>query len=356
MPNYPEPFSVDFGKYTLEQYPDYRKDQPPDVYKLGVANYLDEFQSIWGRQWGAMGMGRLREVALCKPLRWETSEFFTQDPNFFLLRFSGKLNFDDMARAHDQYAEILTKNGVKIHWMEFKDPIGAYGPMRKLFVVCEVRFVRGGAIIPRFGHASYKRGLEREFTRFVGELGCPILLTVHGSGICEVAPMFMPLTDDVWIGGLACACNQEGLDQVLPVLKRAGVAEVHVMQLQTIMDTFSSGGEFHTDMVIHPVAEKLALVYPGHLPWVTYTWLRDLGYKFIEIPADEQKFYPANLLLLEPGKLVMNARAEKTITALRRAGVEVIPFDSSGIMQGGTNGIKCITMELLRDDGPRMHK
>ena len=102
MPNYPEPFSVDFGKYTLEQYPDYRKDQPPDVYKLGVANYLDEFQSIWGRQWGAMGMGRLREVALCKPLRWETSEFFTQDPNFFLLRFSGKLNFDDMARAHDQ--------------------------------------------------------------------------------------------------------------------------------------------------------------------------------------------------------------------------------------------------------------
>ena len=240
--------------------------------------------------------------------------------------------------------------------MEFKDPIGAYGPMRKLFVVCEVRFVRGGAIIPRFGHASYKRGLEREFTRFVGELGCPILLTVHGSGICEVAPMFMPLTDDVWIGGLACACNQEGLDQVLPVLKRAGVAEVHVMQLQTIMDTFSSGGEFHTDMVIHPVAEKLALVYPGHLPWVTYTWLRDLGYKFIEIPADEQKFYPANLLLLEPGKLVMNARAEKTITALRRAGVEVIPFDSSGIMQGGTNGIKCITMELLRDDGPRMHK
>jgi hypothetical protein len=32
----------------------------------------------------------------------------------------------------------------------------------------------------------------------------------------------------------------------------------------------------------------------------------------------------------------------------------VIGFDSSGIMQGGTNGIKCITMELDRDDGPRL--
>jgi len=33
----------------------------------------------------------------------------------------------------------------------------------------------------------------------------------------------------------------------------------------------------------------------------------------------------------------------------------VIGFDSSGIMQGGTNGIKCITMELDRDDGPRLN-
>jgi N-dimethylarginine dimethylaminohydrolase len=262
-----------------------------------------------------------------------------------------------MLRSHDQYAEILTKNGVKIHWMEYKNPIGAYGPMRKLFVIEEVRFVRGGAIIPRFGHASFKRGLEREFTHFVNDIGCPVLLTVHGKGICEVAPMFVPLTDDVWVGALSCASNQEGLDQVLPVLQSAGVKEVHIMQLQTIMDSFASGGEFHTDMIIHPVAEKLAIIYPGNIPWATYTWLKDLGYKLIEIPADEQKLcYPANLIVLEPGKLIMNSRAEKTIAALRKEHVEVISFDSAGIMQGGTNGIKCITMEVLRDDGPRIYK
>ena len=59
--------------------------------------------------------------------------------------------------------------------------------------------------------------------------------------------------------------------------------------------------------------------------------------------------------VLEPGKIIMHSHAEKTVRALEKEGVEVITFDSSGIMQGGTNGIKCITMELLRDDGPRHH-
>jgi arginine deiminase len=52
----------------------------------------------------------------------------------------------------------------------------------------------------------------------------------------------------------------------------------------------------------------------------------------------------------------MNSRAKETIRLLQKEGVDVISFDSSGIMQGGTNGIKCITMEILRDDGPRIHK
>ena len=352
-------YGVDLDQYQISQYPDYRPGGlPPDLTKIMNASYLQEFESVWGRQWGAMGIGRLREVGLCKPTEWETNKFFTQDPNFFLLRHAGaNLDYREMVKSQDAYAEILTKNGVKINWMEYQNPIGAYGPMRKLFVIEEVRFVRGGAIIPRFGHASFKRGLEREFTHFVNSMGCPVLLTVHGQGICEVAPMFVPLTDDVWVGAVSCATNQEGLDQVLPVLKSAGVVETHIMQLQTIMDSFASGGEFHTDMIIHPVAERMAVIYPGSLPWTTYTWLKDLGYKLIEIPADEQKScYPANLIVLEPGKVIMNSRAEKTIAALRKEGIEVIAFDSGGIMQGGTNGIKCITMEILRDDGPRYYK
>ena len=143
-------FDVDLSKYQLPHYPDYRKGQPPDLLKLHEVGYLDEYAQTWGQPWGAMGIGKLRQVGLCKPTDWENQSFFTQDPDFFLLRYKRALDMDEMRRSHDTYAELLTQQGVEIKWMEYQDPIGTYGPMRKLFVIEEVRVVRGGAIIPRF--------------------------------------------------------------------------------------------------------------------------------------------------------------------------------------------------------------
>ena len=112
-------FDVDLSKFRIEQYPDYRPGQPPDLLKLHEASYLDEVEQTWGRQWGAMGIGKLREVALSKPLEWEIDPFFTQDPDFFLLRYQRGLNLDEMRRSHDTYAELLTRHGVGIQWMEY---------------------------------------------------------------------------------------------------------------------------------------------------------------------------------------------------------------------------------------------
>ena len=341
---------------ALTNYPDYEAGKPPQLLKLHQRHYLDEYEKVWGRRWGAMGIGRLRTVALIKPdPLWEAHSFWQRDPAFFLLRYRSQLDPDLMLRAHEEYVGLLKSLGIEILWMEFEDVMGAYGPMRKLFMAEEVKVIRGGAILPRFGHASFKRGLEREFQRFLTSIGCPILLSVHGAGICEVAPMFVQMADDAWIGGLSCGCNAEGLEQVLPVIARAGVTDVHIMQLTTIMDSFEAGGEFHVDMVVHPVAEKVAVVYPRQLPWETFKWLKERGYDLVEVPTEEHhRCVPANLLVVEPGVVIMNAAATGTIKALESRGIKVIGFDSSGIMQGGTNGIKCITMELDRDDGPRI--
>jgi N-dimethylarginine dimethylaminohydrolase len=345
------------GPDALDRYPDYEAGRPPRLLRLHEHDYLEEYEKIWGRRWGAMGVGRLRSVGLVKPdPAWEGHPFWQRDPNFFLLRYRQKLDPDLMLRAHEEYVAVLTSLGIGIEWMEFEDPMGAYGPMRKLFMAEEVKIVRGGAILPRFGHASYKRGLEREFQKFLTRIACPILLTVHGTGIFEVAPMLVQMADDAWIAGLSCAANQEGLDQVLPVLRRAGVTDVHVAQLTTIMDSFDAGGEFHVDMIVHAVAERVAVVYPRQLPWDTYRWLKEHRFTLIEVPTDEHhRYVPANLVVVEPGVVIMHGDARVTIKGLEAAGVKVIPYDSSGIMQGGTNGIKCITMELDRDDGPRLH-
>ncbi|MBI4318567.1 MAG: hypothetical protein HY675_08760 [Chloroflexi bacterium] len=340
--------------YPLENYPDYRPGKPPDLFELQKYGYLDEYERIWGKPWGSVGIGKLREVALIKPDgEHEGNPLWQRDPNFFMLRYRQNLDIDLLLRSHEEYARLLESLDIKIYWMEFEDTMGAWGPMRKLFMAEEVKVLKGGAIIPRFSHASFKRGLEREFQKFLTKIGCPILLTVHGTGICEVAPMTLPIAEGVFMAGLSCACNQEGLDQVLPVLYRSGVKEVHIMHLPTIMDSFESGGEFHVDMVLAALDDHVVLVWPDNLPWTTYRWLRERSFKIIEVPADEQRKYePANLLLLEPGKVIMHKGAVKTIKAVEQAGVEVIPFDSSGIMQGGTNGMRCITMELLRNEGP----
>ena len=341
----------------LGSYPDYEHGRPPRVLNLEQYSFLDEYEKIWGRRWGAMGIGKLRTVGLVQPdPEWEAHEFWAREPEFFLLRYEKKIDPDLMLRSHEEYVKLLTSAGVGIEWMPFENRIGAYGPMRKLFMAEEVKVVRGGAILARFGHGSFKRGLEREFQKFLTAIGCPILLTVHGQGIMEVGPMLVQMADDAWIAGLSCGANMDGLEQVLPVLRRAGVEDVHVMQLTSILDTFDAGGEFHVDMVVSPVDERLAVVYPRQLPWETYRWLRERKFTVIEIPTEEhRKYVPANMVVVEPGVVIMNKNATQTIKALESHGVEVIGFDSSGIMQGGVNGIKCITMELDRDDGPRLH-
>jgi len=342
-------------EFDLNEYPDYREGKPPDVYKLLQFSHLDEYEKVWGRAWGAQGIGKLREVGLVAPTNHEATELFSRDPHFFLLRYRSQIDVESLIQNHKAWAELLEDNGVKIHWMEYEDYWGTYGPMRKLFVCEEAKFVRGGAIIPRFGHASYKRGMEREFQKFVTKIGCPILHTVHGNGVMEVGPMLVGLTDDVWVAGVSCAANREGVDQVLPILYESGIKEVHVMQLPTILDTFEAGGEFHVDMVISAVDFKNVIVFPDNLPWETYVWLRDREFAIIEIPKEDQKYCPANLIVLEPGKVIMPQRATATIKKVRDAGVEVIEFDSDGIMQGGVNGLKCITLEILRDPGPALH-
>ena len=194
--------------------------------------------------------------------------------------------------------------------------------------------------------------LEREYQRFLTSIGCPILLSVHGDGVAEPSAMIVAVAENVWIAGLSNSLNRRGLDQILPVLRAHGGEEIHVMELPVIVDSVADGGEFHLDMVIAPVDDRKILVYAKHLTWETHRWLHARGFELIEIPEEDQCWAPANLTLLEPGKVIMHPRATKTIRRLEGAGVEVIPFDSSGLMQGGVNGPRCCTLFLYREPGP----
>ena len=340
--------------YPLENYPDYVPGKPPQLEKLHRIGYLEEVERIWGKKWGGyQGIGKLREVALIRPNEVESSPLWEKDLTFFMMRF-GKPDLDLLLKQHNAYAKILEANEVKIHWMTIDNPWGAYGPMRKLYMACEAMVVKGGAILSRFGHGSWKRGLNPHFQKFLASIGCPILYMVHGGGICEVGP-WRPVAENAIIGHMGIAANEDGIDQVVQVLKRNGFEEIHIARMQTYMDTLEAAGEFHIDMVLGILDIRKAVVYPAHLDYEIYRWLKDRKFELIEIPPDEHKrFVPANLVTLEPGKVIMPAGAEKTIRAVRKLGVEVIEIDTVELLKGGTNGLSCTTLALVRDPGPSL--
>ena len=105
--------------HSLKNYPDYEAGKPPRLLKLHQYGFLDEYEKIWGRRCGAMGVGRLRTVGLIKPdPNWEGLSFWQNDPDFFLLRYRRKLDPDLMLRAHEEYVRLLTSLGIEIHWMD----------------------------------------------------------------------------------------------------------------------------------------------------------------------------------------------------------------------------------------------
>jgi N-dimethylarginine dimethylaminohydrolase len=350
------------ANYPLENFPDYEPGKPPRFEKLAEISHLDEYQKIWGKPCGEQGIGRLREVALVRPDEYEMDPLFLNNPEFFLMRYmmlnNAKINLERMQQNFDQYVDVLKQEGVKVDIVEHDrdSKMGVYGPMRKLFVAARLGFViNGGAIIKRWGHSSWSRGLEYYAQRFFTQLDVPILLFVSGKGIFEDAWVWA--AENVLIGNYGIACNEEAMDQLTPVFNAAGIEEVVMGNSTSIMDSFQSGGDFHTDVSLGIADLGLAVVYPAQLDWKIYTWLKGHGFKLLEISQDEQmKCLPANGVLLRPGKIIMSSFAKKTNAMLRKEGVDVIEIDTDGLAHGGVNGIRCCTCRIYREPGPRIEE
>jgi N-dimethylarginine dimethylaminohydrolase len=344
--------------YPLERYPDFVPGQPAQAHLLERFTYQDEVERIWGKRWGSQGIGRLRETVLSMPTEHEQSPLWERAPEYFLLRYqrvTGQAKLFDLAQMQEDIAKlgsIFEQNGVKVHWWEWDDTMGAYGPMRKLFIAADVRVVRGGAILPRCGHGAFKRGLEREMQKFLTGIGCPILHAFHGSAICEVGTL-QNLAEDVVAIMQSNSCNEEGLTQLRFVLERTGVKELVVSQGTTTMSDLEHFGAQHLDMTMQTVDLRKVMVFPQLLSYSLYRWLREHRFEIIEVPFEEANVYGTDAVLLEPGKVIMPKGMPRTIRKLEQSGVEVIPIETKGLQQGGVNGVLCVTgYGLVRDPGP----
>ena len=95
--------------------------------------------------------------------------------------------------------------------------------------------------------------------------------------------------------------------------------------------------------------EKLGVIYPQGVGYDFIDYLlHTKGFDLIEIPEDEVNGCPSNLLVLEPGKVIMPAGNPCVTGELRKRGIEVLELNLSEFTRAG-GGPTCMTIPLVRD-------
>lgn len=341
--------------------------KPLDIEKLNKLEFLEIKERIYGRKFGKNGIGKLKEVALTPITTREsyvTHPYFKQDPKFFETSTVGGLEHPDIMiwqKQQNNYANVLQENGVKVHWIEFPENFtGPFGPVMITWAGNDVLITRGGAIVQKGGMYLVGSFMRYEYLArwALLQLNIPILLTITGCGICEAAPVTHFVTEDVMIVGLSAACNQEGLDQLVPAVARtSGVNNFQVIVNRMPTDKYwdhETGVSAHIDMVFTTVDLGKVLLFAPCINTETLVWFKEHKFEIIEVDREEQiKYLPTNLILLEPGKVIVHAGATRTISKLRKAGIEVIDIPATEqIKMGG--GIHCAAMEIYREPGPSL--
>ncbi len=354
------------ARWSLKDVPGYRgKGKPQDPLAWHDVDYLDVYQKVYGRRCGSAGIGKLREVAIVAPgpddeysnhpYFHEDKEYMNRD-GFFLL--SDKL---DIAKLKDEAAAFGAKfeeNGVKVHWLHFPEkPMAAYGPMMNMHSAAELMVVPGGGIIGKKSYAlspTAGYGRTEYFARWaLWNLGIPVLFTVTGEA-CWVMGNW--LADDVFINGIGIEGDWRGLEQVAPVLRRACGEDLRIVSCVAPSWKYfdkHTGANTHAGMVVSGLDVNKVLVHTPGVDFNTMAWLKRNGYRIIEADLEEMiKHSAAAIVSLGPGIVMMHARAKKTIAAVRKAGVEVVPIDYDEYNKYGA-AITCATMLLNRDPGPK---
>jgi N-dimethylarginine dimethylaminohydrolase len=320
-------------------------------------DYLDEVRT-WERPWGGQGLGRLRSVLAHRPGEEARIDEAKKDPALArelaqLLNLpEGIPDLEKLQKEHDGLTEILKGEGVEINWLNPEPPlVSPTGlPLRSLHY-CGITLINGGAINARYC-MPFSFGWSKFFTRKYSELGIPVLISVIGKGIFELANIR-------WLSNKSCIIatsnrtNMDAIDQLLPVLKRVGVEEIHIAHLPSSIGTREwqvgdGAGTFHLDMVFGMADYNVAVLYPSLIDYDTIRYLKEKGITLIECTSKELHLCAPNILAIEPGKVIISANCEDTTRKLAREGVDVIEVDMVETAKGG-GGPTCSIGVLIRD-------
>jgi N-dimethylarginine dimethylaminohydrolase len=295
----------------------------------------EDIASTWG-DWGVTSeIGQLRAVLLRRP-----GPELDAVTDFDAMQMRSDLDPDIVRGQHDALAEAYRAHGVVVHYVER----GRIDKPNAMFVRDLMLMTPEGAIVTRPA-STVRAGEERLVAEALGQIGVPILMSVHGRGTFEGA-------DVAWVDRDLCflaeglRTNEEGADQVERMLREIGVADVVRVGLPH--------GAMHLDGLLAIVDRDLAAVWPRRTPFKVVDTLRRRGFRFINVEDEReaQECLPMNFVALAPGEVLMPSGGVRMREQYEAAGVRCHVVDISECIKAG-GGIHCMTGFLKRDLVPQ---
>ncbi|MGI0078183.1 MAG: dimethylarginine dimethylaminohydrolase family protein [Nitrososphaerales archaeon] len=340
---------------VLKKLPWFESGKPLHNWMLHEIDFYDEVEKIWGKRWGAEGIGKLREVLVSRPTENETREEYSREWQYYYSSASGNADLSKLQEQFDEYYDVLKQNGVRVNYVEPPMPaIGAYGYLKNMVTLAGGGLVvKGGAIIHRMGLGSWQRGREVIWAKALAALQVPIYLTIHGKGVGEPGAGRW-LDSKTFVFNESVVANEEGLAQIQFILNGIGI-EFVITHSPGWMETISNGnvGTSHADMFMMVPDIGVCVLFPDLVNYGFVRYLKKREVEIIEVPPEEYWELAVNAVTLAPGKVIMNSGSRKTVRALEKKGIDVIQVDFSESQRFAIAGLHCATLELVRDQpGP----
>lgn len=291
----------------------------------------EDMSCAWG-DWGSGSeCGTLRAVLLRRP-----GPELDAITDFDAVQMRSDVDPELAREQHDALASAYEAHDVAVYHVEN----GRLDKPNSFFLRDLMLMTPEGAIITRPA-STVRAGEERFVAEALGRIGCPVLMTVHGTGTFEGADVSW-VNEDLCFLAEGLRTNEEGANQVERMLREIGVRDVIRVGLPY--------GAMHLDGLLNFPDRDCAVVWPRRTPFKIVDTLKRRGFRILEV-ADEveaQSCLPMNFVALAPGKILMPAGADKMRAVYEAAGIECHTANVSELIKAG-GGIHCMTAFLKRD-------
>jgi len=251
--------------------------------------------------------------------------------------FLHPVDLDAAKREHEAFIDLLSSLGTRVHMLDAEvdspDLLYTFDPLL---------ITDRGAIPLRPGKAN-RRIEPAPIEAWTLAHGIPTIGQIQAPGTIEGGDTVW-LRPDLFVIGRTLRTNQAGADQLAALVG----GDVRMFDVPFHR---GYGDLVHLMSLIHPIADDLAVVVLPLLPVGLWQLLQEMGYRLIEVDANEADSCGNNVLVVRPGVVIIAEGNPGMAASLGAHGIEVHTYPATEIAVNGSGGPTCMTRPIWREVG-----